>query len=241
MDNVSTITTTNGDDRKPAVAWLRGVLTSTLEISPLSYWQKKKTIRLLKRMPDWLIASCAESLNVDYLRGFKQYPDLAEKAKSDTGRSLAQQYLEANDAVPMANIVDDLICDVVKEATKCGLPADGDVIKKHVCALAYAACTAEGSDFAHSAKDIMGDPESPNHPIVGYHLALANRDRPKIKALDATLAGGRYGSWVAERLTENKRWLSGGAELNIRWEIGTLPDDAAIYQFLLKGGKRNES
>ena len=38
-------------------------------------------------------------------------------------------------------------------------------------------------------------------------LALANKDTQKIDTLDAALAGGRYGNWVKERLTEVKRFL----------------------------------
>ncbi len=206
MDNVST-TTTKGDDRKAAVVWLRSVLTSMLEVSPMSYWQKKRTARLLKQMPDWLMASCAECLNIDYLSGFKQYSDLAEKAKSDTGRGLAQQYLESHDAVPAANVLDDLVRDIARQAGENRLPTDGGMVERHVCALALARCTSEGGAFANSAKDILSDPESPNHPIVDYHLALAKRDGPRIEALDATLVGGRYGGWVAERVAEIERYL----------------------------------
>jgi hypothetical protein len=38
-----------------------------------------------------------------------------------------------------------------------------------------------------------------------------------------------------------KRWLRDSSGPSIRWEIDTLPDNGGIYQFLLKGGKKNES
>ncbi len=79
---------TSNSERTEAIAWLRGVLTSALEVSPLSYRQKKETTRLLKRMPDWLMASWADAFNIDYMGGFKQMPDMAEQAKCDAGRSL---------------------------------------------------------------------------------------------------------------------------------------------------------
>ena len=41
MSNVSTTIATKGDDRQAALTWLRGVLTSVMEVSPLSYQQKK--------------------------------------------------------------------------------------------------------------------------------------------------------------------------------------------------------
>jgi len=169
------------------------------------------------------------------------YPDMADEAKSDTGRNLAQQYLEAHDTVPIGNCLDQLVKTVVKQANESKLPVDSEVIEKQVCALALAGCTAEGTMFGETARGILGDSDSPNHPIVDYQLALEYGDKSKIEELDATLTGGRYGSWVAGRFNEIKRWLRGGAELNIRWEIETLPDNGGIYQFLLKGGKKNES
>ena len=231
---------TYNSERTEGLAWLRNVLTSAMEVCPLSYKQKKKSSRYLGRIPDWLMASCADSLNIDYMGGCTKYPDMAEKANGDTGRQLAQQYLEAHDAVPVANILDELVKTVVKQANENKLPLDGETIEKQVCALALADCTPEGADFAERAKEIMCA-ENPNHPIVDYHLALANGDTKKIEALDAALTGGRYGEWVADRFNEMKRWLRGGAELNIHWEIETLPDNRGIYQFLLKGGKKNES
>ena len=221
--------------------WLRNVFTSALGVCPLSYKQKRRSVGFLNRMPDWLTASCAESLNIDYMGGCTKYPDIAEKANSDTGRQLAQQYLEAHDAVPVANILDELVKTVVKQANENKLPLDGETIERQVCALALAGCTPEGADFAESAKEILCNAENPNHPLVDYHLALANGDTKKIEALDAALTVGRYGSWVAERLNEMIRWLFDGTEMNIHWEIETLPDNGSIYQFLLKGGKKNES
>jgi len=169
------------------------------------------------------------------------YPDMAEKANSDTGRQLAQEYLEAHDAVPVGNCLDQLGRSVIKLANEGRLPADTDMIERQVCALAWSDCNVEGAEFIEKAREIIGDVNSPNHPIVDYLLALEYGDKSKIEALDAALTGGRYGSWVAERFDEMKRWLCGGAELNIHWEVETLPDNGGIYQFLLKGGRQNES
>jgi hypothetical protein len=232
---------TYNSERIEGLAWLRNVLTSALEVCPLSYQQKKKTTRFLSRMPDWLMAKWAEALNIDFVGGCSMYPDMADKAKSDTGKNLAQQYLEAHDAVPVANILDELVKTVVKKANESKLPVDSETVESHVCAMALAGCTTEGIGFGERASDILSYAESPNHSLVNYHMALANGDNEKIEALDATLTGGRYGSWVADRFNEMKRWLSGGAELNIHWEIETLRDNGGIYQFLLKGGKKNES
>jgi len=197
----------NDNDRPEAIAWMRDVLTTMVEICPLSYRQKKRTTRYLNRMPEWLMASWAESLNIDYISGCSHYPDMAEQAKGDACRKLAQQYLEAQDAVAVGNCLEELGKSVLKHAQVDNLPTDYETIERLVCALALAGCNAEGAEFIENARDILNVKEIPNHPIVDYHLALEYGDRNKFEALDAALTGGRYGSWVAERLTEAKRFL----------------------------------
>jgi len=207
MSNISIMTATSDDDKQISLTWLRDVLTAMLEVTPLSYQQKRKASRFLKRMPDWVMARWAEALNINYMGGCAQYPDMAKKARSDTGRQLAQQYLEAHDAVPVGNCLEELGKSVVKHAQAGDLPVDGETIERQACALALAGCTTEGTVFAESARHILSGEEKPNHPVVDYHLALECGDKNKIEALDAALTGGRYGSWVAERLTEAKRFL----------------------------------
>lgn len=224
--------------RTEAIAWLRDALTAALEVCPLSYRQKKETARFLAKMPNWLLTRWADVFNIDYMEGRSLNPDMNKQAKSDVGRQLAQQYIENHDAVPVGNCLDQLVKTVVRQDNENKLPVDSDTIKKQVCALALAGCNAEGSGFSESAGIILGDADSTSHPIVNYHLALVNGDKSKIEALDATLTGGRYGNWVTERLNEMKRWMCGDTELNIHWEIETLPDNEDIYKFLLKGGKK---
>lgn len=228
-------------ERKMGLTWLRDVLTSALEVSPVSYQQKRKTARLLQRISDWFMASWAGSLNIDYIGGCAKYPDMAEKANSDTGSQLAQQYLEAHDAVPTGFCLDQLCRRVIKLAQGDRLPVDTDLVERQVCALALSECTEDGIEFAKKAREVLSDPENPNHILVDYQIVLERGDKKKLEKLDAILTDGRYGEWITERLNEMKRWLRGGVELNIHWEIGTLPDSRGIYQFLLKGGKKNES
>jgi hypothetical protein len=87
-------------------------------------------------MPDWFIANWAESLNIDYMGGSARYPDLAEQAKSDTGRQMAQQYLETHDTVPSGHCLDQLARSVIKRAQKGSLPVDANMVERQVCALA---------------------------------------------------------------------------------------------------------
>jgi hypothetical protein len=149
----------------------------------------------------------AKALNIDYANGFKQYPGMADQAKSDTSRQLAQQYLESHDAVATANVLDGLVRAVIKQANENSLPVDNERVVSQICALSLAGCTDEGMEYIKSAGDILGSVESSNHPLVNYHLALANKDTQKIDTLDAAIAGGRYGNWVMERITEVKRFL----------------------------------
>lgn len=230
---------TSKSEGTEAIAWLRGVLTSALEVSPLSYWQKKQTATLLKRIPDWLIAGWADAFNIDYMGGFKQMPDMAEQAKSDAGRSLAKQYVENHDAIPVANTLDELVRDVVKQPNESSLPVDGETVERQVCALALGVCTTEGATFAESARDVLGGADNPNHPMVEYRIALSNRDTEKIKALDAALTVGRYGNWVAERITEVKRYLGLEApRFTIRRGERT-PQWDLLWQKIFTGGDEN--
>jgi len=227
-------------ERTAALAWLRSVLTAALAMAPLSYWQKKKTARFLSKMPDWLMARWAEALNIDYIGGYSRYPDMVEKANSDVGRNLAQHYLESHDAVPAGNALAELVSSVIKQANDGRLSEDSEVVERQVCALALTSCTQEGIEFTESVKHILSEPQKPNHLLVDYHLALEHGNKPKLEMLDAALAGGRYGKWVAERLTEVKRWL--GLEppcFHIRYGERT-PQWDLLWKRIFTGGENEQ-
>jgi len=197
----------NDNEKIEAISGMRHVLTAMLEVCPLSYQQKKKTARYLSQMPDWLMVRWADALNIDYMGGRALYPDMAELARSDAVRNLAQQYLEAHDAVAVGNCLEELGKSVVRHTQAGDLPVDSEILERQVCALALAGCKAEGAKFAEDARNILSEAENPNHPIIDYNLALEYGDRSKLESLDAALASGRYGSWATERLTEAKRFL----------------------------------
>jgi hypothetical protein len=230
---------TYNSERTQAIAWLRGVLISVLEVSPLSYQQKKKTARFLDRMPEWLMASWAEALNIDYIGGCTMYPDMAEKANSDTGRNLAQRYLESHDAVPAGHCLDQLGSSVVKHAHGSRLPIDSNMIEKQVCALAWSGCTDDGLTFAEKARDILSDPEKPNHPLVDYQIALEYGDKEKLEKLDTILTGGRYGEWVTCRLEEGKRYLGLDYPIFRVHFVERTPQWDALWENIIKGGTDN--
>jgi hypothetical protein len=233
MSNVSMTTTTRDDDR---LVWLRNVLTAIMEVAPVSYQQKKKASRFLNRMPDWMLVNWAEALSIDYIGGSSQYPALAEQAKSDTGRQLAQEYLDTHDAVPAGFCLDRLVRSVLKLAQEGRLPVDSNMVERQVCALACSECTEDGIAFAQKAREILSEPAHPNHILVDYQIALENGDREKLEALDGVLTGGRYGEWVNARLDEAKRYM--GLDYPI-FEIRfgeRSPQWDALWGNIIKGG-----
>jgi len=227
---------TYNNHRETELIWLRDVLTSALEVSPVSYQQEKKTSRLLSKMRDWMLVNWAEALSIDYVGGSSQYPALAEQAKSDTGRQLAQEYLDAHDAVHAGYCLDRLVRSVIKLAQEGRLPVDSSMVARQVCALALAECTEDGIGFAEKAREILGDPEKPNHILVNYQLALENGDKDKLEALAGVLTGGRYGEWINARLDEVKRYV--GLDYPI-FEIHfgeRTPQWDALWGNIIKGG-----
>ena len=228
---------TEDSERERPLSWLREVLTSALEVSSVSYQQKKKTGRLLNRMRDWMLASWAEALSIDYVGGSSRYPALAEQAKSDTARQIAEEYLDAHDAVPAGFSLDRLARSVVKLAQEGRLPVDSDMVARQVCALAWAGCTEDGIAFAEKAREILGNAEKPNHVLVDYQIALESGDREKLEALDGVLTSGRYGGWINARLEEARRHL--GLDQPI-FEVHfgeRTPQWDALWGNIIKGGK----
>ncbi len=226
----------SNNERTERLAWLRDGLTAILGVSPLSYQQKKKTARFLDRMPDWFMASWAGSLNIDYVDGSSQFPGFAEQANSETGSNLAQQHLEAHDAVPAGHCLDQLARSVIKHAQGGRLPLDSSIIERQVCALAWAGCTDEGLAFAEKARETLGDPQKPNHPLVDYQIALERGDKEKLEKLDVILTGGRYGEWVACRLEEGKRYLGLDYPIFRIHFVERTPQWDALWENIIKGG-----
>ena len=212
-------------------------MSSSYSLSCFKYpQQKKKTAPLLQRMPDWIISSWAESLNIDYIGGCARYPDMTEQAKSDTGRQLAQQYLETRDAVPAGHCLDQLCRSVIKRAQGGRLPVDSNMVARQVCALAWAECTEDGIGFAEKAREILSDAENPNHPIVDYQIALERGDKEKLEQLDTILTGGRYGEWVDSRLDEAKRYLGLDYPIFRINFVERTPQWDALWENIIKGG-----
>ncbi len=236
MENVSTMTATGDNDGQVALAWLRNALTATLEVCPLSYRQKKETARFIAKMPNWLMAKWADAFNIDYMGGRSRYPNISQQAKGDVGRQMAQQYLEAHDAVPVGNCLDQLVKTVVKQANENKLPLDGVTIERQVCALAWSECTADGIEFVEKAHKILSDPANPNHIIVDYQIVLERGDKEKLERLNAILTGGRYGEWVDTRLDEMKRYFGVDTPVYRINFVERTPQWDAFWENIIKGG-----
>ncbi|MEQ4489914.1 MAG: hypothetical protein AAC990_06100 [Dehalococcoides mccartyi] len=227
------------DEREAGVAWLKGVLGAILEVAPLSYKQKKVSVSFLNKMPEWLMAKWADSLNIDYAGGCTMYPNMAEQAHNYTGKYLVQQYLESRDAVLVGHGLEQLVRTVKRQANERNLPENYEIIEKQVGALALAGCNAEGGHFNESAIGILNDNESSDHPLIEYQRALMSEDSSKIKALNDILCGDRYGVWIAERLNEMKRYL--GLEpphFTVRTGERT-PQWDLLWQKIFVGGDEN--
>lgn len=227
---------TYNNEKEASLAWLRGALTSTLEVSPVSYQQKKKTAPLLHKLPDWLMAKWAESLNINYIGGCTAFPDISEKVKGDKGKNVTQQYLEAHDAVPAGFCLDQLVRSVVKRIREDKLPVDADIVKRQVFALALAECTVAGIEFIGKAREIMSNTEKPNHVLVDYQIALERGDKDKLEQLDALLTGDRYGEWVDIRLDELRRYLGQDYPVFRINFVERTPQWDALWENIIKGG-----
>ena len=113
---------------------------------------------------------------------------------------------------------------------------NADMVIRQVSALALAECTEAGIEFAGKAREILSDPEKPNHILVDYQIALENGDREKLQALESVLVGGRYNEWVNARLDEAKRYM--GLDYPI-FEIHfgeRTPQWDALWGNIIKGG-----
>jgi len=238
--NTKQQTVLTSDDNQAALQWLRQVLSAAFEVSPLTVSLKRRAISFVWQVPAWLLTTWARVFNVDYKHGFEVYPDLPEHLRSDAGKVVVTQAFESERAVPTVRSLRQAVVIVLRLLREGQLPADREMVERGVAGLALSRCTPLSGEFIDQSSSIIQDSPLPDCLLSGYRLALEQADGGKLKNIDNALKGSSYGSWVITRLQEVKRWLLGGRELNVRWEIETLPDKGGIYEFLLKGGKNNE-
>lgn len=238
---MNSIVATVDDDRQSPLNWLRDVLVAILEVAPLPRWVTKMTIRFVQRVPDWLLAKWATAVHVNFEYACLATPDLANTIRSEAGKAIVNHYVKIYRVVPTVRSLKKLVQVVVKLVSAGMLPASAETIQNQIAALALARCTGREVGFAKQASSVLNSGEDADRLICAYQAALHSGDELKVKSIDGVLIASHHGRWVAERLKEIKRWLRGGSDLNIRWEIDTLPDNGGIYRMLLKGGKKDES
>lgn len=207
MVEADSILSPSDDDRRAAVAWLRGVLASIVNVAPLSPWIKEATQRCIRRLPNWIIVAWAKALNFDYVTAYRACPDLDEKVKSDAGMQIVKQYVETHNAVPLANTLHQLARKVSRLSRTGKLPASVDMIEQQICALGMSNCLPQGEQFIQQAGSILYEAERSNHPLIEYQVLLLSKQRQKLSEIDTILSLHPYNSWVAERVAEIKRWL----------------------------------
>jgi len=195
------------NSRQSAIRWLREVLAAIVDNAVLPQRIKQKAASLIRRLPDWYLSRWAAALNIDFMKGYRDYSDLAGKAGSDEGKDFIQRYLDENNVAVMMESLKKLVKELVRLNNEGRLPCDAETIERQVCALALNACTKEGKQFARSAEDILGEPAEPGRLLEEYRLALERADREKTDRLDGVLNGHPYGKWASDRLEEVKRWL----------------------------------
>lgn len=223
-------------ERKAAMSWLRGALSTTLEVTAVSQWVKRPTQRAIAKAPDWVLATWADATNLDFVNGYRACPEIASVMSSDMGRATVQQYVEAHDATVTVNDLGALVRTVLNLWGKGTLPIDKETVQRQVFALAMASFMPDAEQFAQAARAVLSDVDHPDHLLVDYRIALEQGDKQKLRALNGALKSTAYDVWVAERLTEARRWL--GVEpphFNIIYGERTLQWDS-LWGNIVKGG-----
>lgn len=195
------------DERRTALGWLRNALTTVLEVSPIPKRIKKPTQQQIGKVPDWFITKWAAASNVDFLNDYRLYPDVTSIIADDIGKAAVQQYIEAHGTMATVSALGALVKRVINLADSGRLPIEGEMVVRQTFALAMAGFIPSGQEFTKAASAIISHASYSHHLLIDYGIALEYREQQRLKALDAALNSSAYGAWVAERLTEAKRYL----------------------------------
>lgn len=238
MDTNVEVLGLNGTKRE-LIAWLRNVLVVIADVSPIPKWLRQPLVRFILRLPDWVVDRWTSAATADYVNAFRTCPDLAEKVRTDTGRRIVGDWLEKHRAVPTVRSLRQLVRTVLKLLQAGSLPADAVEIERGIAGLALANCTPLSNAFIERASAILSSSEETDHLLRRYQLLLARGEHQTVKDIDSVLTSGRYGYWLAERLSEAKRWLFGTIEFRIQLgERSQLWD--SLWKNIIRGGKDDQ-
>lgn len=232
------IVSPNNNDR---LALLREVISTAFELAPMPLALRRRAVRFTRDISDELLVTWAKACSVDYNAILSGCSDLPDHFRSDIGRQVVRQHFEAHRIPSTARRLRRVVTTVLRLLRRGKLPADAKIVMEGVVALGMGRCTPSGRQFLDGAAAVLDAQPEPDHLLERYAWALDETDHQKLLATHCALGNGHFGKWVANRLREVKRWLRDSSGPSIRWEIDTLPDNGGIYQFLLKGGKKNES
>ena len=226
----------NADEKARATTWLKGALFAILDASSLPVTLRKKTRGFIRRLPSYYLLRWAEASKIDYINGYKSFPELANYTSTDTGKAVIDGYLDNHNVIPLTHSLKKLVPGVVKKYRQDTLPTGKEVIQRQVCALAFADCAIEGNSFSRSACQILDNPGKPANPLDNYFHALTGGDKMKLEKLEKALAGGRYGIWVDERLTEARRYFGLEPPKVIVRRAKRSPQWESLWRNILTGG-----
>ena len=194
------------EEQTDAIDWLRRSMAGIFEVSPLEEDNKKRALKFLSRLPDRTMATWADTLNIDYMWGFRTYPDFPQSIRCEEARYFTDQYLNDRNVIPTHYNLNELVHTMKKLSLANRLPVDKEIVERGVCALALSQCTQDGVEFSRYATNILGG-NSQRDIVSEYQHALENAEVHKLTEFDAALRATRYGGWVGQRLTETKRFL----------------------------------
>ena len=223
-----------------ALAWLRSVLLSIVEVAPLSPWLKREMSNLIRKVPERLLRSWASAVGCDYTAAFKTNPKFSDVVKSDAGKAAVAEYIDKKDAQAVANLLDQLKQRSLRLIKRNMLPMPREAFERQAMAVAMTCCAPGGEDFAAKAKPILADlEEQPSHLIIDYNLALERRELGRLNAFGALLDQDNYGNWVERRL-EEMRWYFALDNPRFHLQYGRrTPQWDSLWRNAVLGGKES--
>jgi len=222
------------------LALLREVISTAFEVAPMPLALRRRTVRFAWEVPDELLLTWARECRVDYDAILNGCPGLPDHLRSDIGRQVVRQHFEAHRIPSTARRLRRVVAIVLRFLRRGKLPADAQIVRESVAALGMGRCTPSGRQFLDGAAAVLDAQPEPDCLLEQYAWALDETDPQKLLDTHCALGNSHFGKWVANRLREVERWLRDTTQPSVRWEIDTLPNNGGIYQFLLKGGKKDE-
>ena len=226
------------NEKEAAITWLRCVLLNTIQVAPVVKPEKKLVTDLMKALPNWLLISWAESLDIDYLGGYRIYPDMAEDVKKGNANNIIEEYMGKQGITNTARDLRQLVDNVTKLNKASNLPTDSDVIEKQIASLAWAYCTREGIEFASVADRVLKTKTGHNDNVLAnYTVVLASGDNSGIEAVSAVISWApKYNDWVDNRLNEAKRFLGIDKPILRINYVERSPQWDALWRNIITGG-----